>query len=112
MARHTTEWKTLFATVGGKNVAGKMLKSASSWSDNDGSKGNGLDTYGFSAIPAGFRGDEGKFFDTDDYASFWSATEDNSYYAYYMNLDFDSESANLYNSNKSNSSSVRCLRDK
>ena len=108
----TTEWETLFATVGGKNVAGKMLKSASGWSDYNGSKGNGLDTYGFSAIPAGFRGDEGKFFDTDDYASFWSATEDNSYYAYYMNLGFDSESANLYNSNKSSSSSVRCLRDK
>ncbi|WP_275976887.1 FISUMP domain-containing protein, partial [Fibrobacter sp. HC4] len=43
------EWQTLFKAVGGSSAAGEALKSGSGWSGN----GNGTDTYGFSALPAG-----------------------------------------------------------
>jgi len=45
----STEWYSLFEAIGGKNTAGKYLKSTSGWIDG----GNGLDAYGFSALPAG-----------------------------------------------------------
>ena len=43
------EWETLYASVGGKESAGKVLKAKSGWNQN----GNGTDDYGFSALPAG-----------------------------------------------------------
>lgn len=67
------EFKILFESVGGKNVAGKMLKSRSGWKDD----GNGTDTFGFSALPAG----DGKMYDFVRFgnvghaACFWSSTE-------------------------------------
>ncbi len=62
------EWDNLLQAVGGKKfapdddgcddgcsdmwkIAGKKLKSTSGWRDN----GNGMDAYGFSALPSGYR---------------------------------------------------------
>lgn len=47
----STEWKTLFAAVGGKSTAGKMLKSTGCWIKD----GIGTDAYSFAALPAGNR---------------------------------------------------------
>ena len=52
----TTEWNTLFATVGGRALASKVLKSKSLWKtckNWNWQNGNGSDDYGFSALPAG-----------------------------------------------------------
>ena len=46
----TTEFNLMIRTVGGKSVAGKMLKSTEKWNN----KGNGVDGYGFSAFPDGY----------------------------------------------------------
>ena len=43
------EWDTLMNAVGGRDVAGKMLKSESGWELY-----NGVDEYGFTAVPAGY----------------------------------------------------------
>jgi uncharacterized protein (TIGR02145 family) len=43
------EWETLIATVGGFEMAGRHLKATSGW-NND---GNGIDDYGFAALPGG-----------------------------------------------------------
>ena len=106
-----TEWYALFDAVGGQNVAGKMLKSASGWNDYKGSSANGLDAYGFSALPAGNRGSYGNFYDAGDYARFWPASEIDSYTAYYMGFYDLSEDAYLYFSGKSVGLSVRCLQN-
>lgn len=101
------EWKALFTAVGGQLTAGKVLKSTSGWY----SSGNGTDAYSFSALPAGSRYDYGGF-DYDGYhAYFWSATEDNSGYAYSMFLYYYSELAYLGDGSKNYGFSVRCLRD-
>ena len=68
----TTEWKNLFLDVGGKSIAGKMLKTVSGW-END---GNGTDEYGFSAWPSGKRENvySGSFSSRWKEAIFWTST--------------------------------------
>lgn len=101
------EFETLFAAVGGKSTAGKMLKSTSGWN----SSGNGTDAYAFSALPAGYRYRGGNFDSEGLSASFWSSTEDNSNDAYYMDLNYGIDFADLYDNYKSDGFSVRCLKD-
>ena len=103
----TTEWHTLFTAVGGKSTAGKMLKSTSGWNIS----GNGTDAYAFSALPAGSRYINGNFNFEGNYASFWSSTEDDSYYAYDLHLRYDFGNAYLYNDLKTYGFSVRCVKD-
>ncbi len=101
------EFETLFAAVGGQDVAGTVLKSTSGWTDD----GNGTDSYGFSALPAGIRDTSGDFYSAGYYAGFWSATEDNSDIAYYMGLFYYSDDAYLNSYYKYSGFSVRCLRN-
>ena len=103
----TTEWNVLFTAVGGKATAGKMLKSTEGWKNN----GNGSDTYFFSALPAGYRDYDGNFYGEGSGAYFWSSTENNSYGACNMYLDFNNGNADLYNYDKNFGFSVRCLKD-
>ncbi len=109
----TTEWSKLFTAVGGESVAGKMLKAQTGWGWNNynDSSGNGTDAYGFSALPAGGRYNDGNFINEGLDAQFWSATEDNSDRAYYMSLFYHSDHAYLNNSLKRFAFSVRCLKD-
>ena len=106
----TTEWNTLFTAVGGIDSAGKILKSQTGWKYFD-EIGNGTDAYGFSVFPAGLRINEGNFDGEGSDAFFWSATESNSYDAYYRGLYCSYESASLYGDDKSYAFSVRCLKD-
>ena len=101
------EWSALFTAVGGSGTAGKVLKSQSGWYSN----GNGTDAFGFSALLAGLRYLDGFFYDVGNYAYFWSSTEFNSYYAYYMDLYYIIVSARLGNNLKNYGFSVRCVKD-
>ena len=98
------EFETLFTTVGGESTAGKMLKATNGWDSN----GNGTDAFGFSALPAGGR--YANFSNAGKYAHFWSVTE-NTFGAYDLILEYNSESASLYDHHKGSAVSVRCLRD-
>ena len=100
------EWAILFDAVGGQSNAGKVLKSQTGWYHN----GNGTDGVGFSALPAG-RVCEGNIGVAGISAFFWSSTELNSYYAYFMYLCHDYDNGGLYDYHKSYGFSVRCLRD-
>ena len=106
----TTEWHTLFTAVGGKSTAGKMLKSTSGWYQKGGDD-NGTDAYAFSALPAGYRYYDGYFYLEGSDADFWSSTEDDSSYAYRMNLYYGYDNANLNRKNKNLGFSVRCVKD-
>ena len=107
----TTEWKALFDAVGGKATAGTMLKFTEGWNDYEGTSGNGSDTYFFSALPAGYRGDNGSFYAEGNSANFWSSTEFGSYGAYVMYLYCNVDGADLDGGRKRYGFSVRCLRD-
>jgi uncharacterized protein (TIGR02145 family) len=102
-----TEWDTLFMMVGGLSFAGSKLKSTSGW-DSD---GNGTDAFGFSALPAGDRNNNGNFDDEGIYANFWSSTEHDSNIAYNLHLAYIADGAYMYGSDKYNGYSVRCVKD-
>ncbi len=90
-------------------VVGTYLKSPVGWKAYDGIPA-GKDTYGFSALPAGFRDNYG-YFDYARYgAHFWSATVYISN-AYYRGLYYFDENFGSYDNYKINAYSVRCLKD-
>ena len=105
------EWDTLFTAVGGKSVAGTKLKSTSGWNDYDGKNGNGTDDNLFSALPVGYRGYNGKYYDEGNNAYFWSSAENDIYLANDMDLECYGDRANLDNFYKGNGYSVRCVKD-
>ena len=106
------EFEALIDAVGGEDVAGIMLKSTSGWYR----EGNGLDKYGFSALPGGFAHNERPQGD-GEYADFWSSSVDDDVHsitynsAYYMNLYYFNDYARLVYGTKDNMLSVRCLKD-
>ena len=102
-----SEWNSLFSEVGGVSAALGNLTSQTGcdW-------GFGMDTYGFSALPAGFRAVDGRFGSGGSDAAFWSATEidlshANAYVVYLYSFDRDAYSG----SHKGEAFSIRCLQD-
>ena len=101
------EWDALSTAVGGSSTAGTKLKFVTGWSDS----GNGTDTFGFSALPAGLRYGIGDYDYEGDYANFWSSTEGGSLDAYTMGLYYGDDNVNLNYGLKNFGFSVRCLKD-
>lgn len=110
----TTEFKTLLIMVGGGtkegwDKEGIMLKSTDGWYDDFSEKGrNGMDSYSFSALPAGYRDQYGRYWGHEAY--FWSSTDYNGVYAYRMYLEQYAD-AILHIDIKKHGFSVRCLKD-
>jgi len=110
------EWDLLIKALGDTaageypfEVAGKKLKSTSGWYDN----GNGLDTYSFTALPAGFRDDTraNNYYGENRGADFWTSTEGGYYDAFYMSLSFFDKTLDRIQNFKNFGFSVRCLKD-
>ena len=108
----TTEWGTLLAAVGGREIAGKKLKSMSGWYDYKGEKGGGTDDFGFSALPAGLLGDDG-YYDEGEAAYFWSSVQRRSLDAYEVFLcnQWDKAEMSKFTGSKDYPVSVRCIKD-
>ena len=117
-----SEFQTLISSVGGYSVAGANLKSTSGWKSNSQYVGNGSDSYGFSALPAGAYNDAityhvYKFYDVGNYAFFWT-TSKGSCVADRLRLGWADDSSNLSNistaderGDMDSARSVRCLKD-
>lgn len=103
------EWNTLFTAVGGISTAGAKLKSQTGWAAYGGITNE--DSFGFSALPAGYRYYSGDYSLEGYNAYFWSSSEDGSDYAYNMLLDYYGDNVRLVNTSKSLGFSVRCLKD-
>jgi uncharacterized protein (TIGR02145 family) len=100
------EWETLINYAGGKNTAGRKLKTASGWNDND----NGTDDYGFSALPGGYVSGSGPFYDVGSDGKWWSARESDEYGAYIQRMGYDGH-ADSGGGVKAFGFSVRCVQD-
>ncbi|MCQ2336608.1 MAG: hypothetical protein MJ010_05465 [Paludibacteraceae bacterium] len=113
------EWQTLYDYIYSaqkltSNAVGKYLKTTSGWYDEGKPQTypQGLDTYGFAALPAGYA--FGSSVDNVGYDThFWSATPNESYssYAYYRTLYYDYDYLNEGDGSKGHGRSVRCLRN-
>ena len=115
-----TDFKNLIKAVGGEKDAGTKLKSTGGWNDDDGKSGNGTDSFGFSALPAGV-GNAGIYGGEGYTTIFWGSTEcgaENSPEpgdgcAYAMNLDYDEVNVNLPSyAARDLVLSVRCVKGK
>ncbi|MCQ2050514.1 MAG: hypothetical protein MJZ22_05900, partial [Candidatus Saccharibacteria bacterium] len=105
-------------------VAGANLKSTSGWKSNSEYVGNGSDSYGFSALPAGTYANRNitykvhEFYGVGDYAYFWT-TSKGSCVADFLRLGWADDRSNLTNDfsddadrgDMDSARSVRCLKD-
>ena len=101
------EWNNLVAAAGGDRKAGKKLKAKSSWNK----KGNGMDDYGFSALPGGRRYSDGSFNYAGNLGFWWTATEYDSGSAYLRGMGYDGDYVGKDDFDKSIGYSVRCVED-
>jgi uncharacterized protein (TIGR02145 family) len=111
------EWDTLYRFADGTSgtdspymseTAGKYLKATNDWNEN----GNGVDAFGFSALPGGRSFFVNSFFGgVGNFGIWWTASENGSDNAYGRGMDYDLDFAFYNNSFKSTFYSVRCLQD-
>jgi len=107
----TQDWGNLAKAVGGSATAGKKLKAESGWSDYRGRSGDGTDSYGFSALPGGYRDSNGKIGSVEFGGLWWTATEYGEYKALFRYIDYYDHNISEGASNQENSFSVRCLKE-
>ena len=106
------EWRTLFNEVGGESSAGYVLKAQHGWANN----GNGVDSFGFSALPAGYRslygyGENFMYQSQGLVVLYWSTYESSSISASRSAIN-ESKYVGVDQSRKKlESLSVRCVKD-
>ena len=101
------EWTALTDAVGGSSTAGTKLKARDGWYNN----GNGTDDYGFAALPAGYGHSDGGFYNAGYNGLWWSATEDDAYYAWFRDMNYGNEYVYRSYSVETFLCSVRCVAD-
>ncbi len=107
------EWSTLYIFVQsdknlGLKTVGNYLKTQGWW-ESSSSAPLGSDTYGFSALQAGYRDLGGDFRSLS--TLFWSAAATDSSRGFYRALDFSDTDFFYGGINKLDALSVRCLKD-
>ena len=89
-------------------VQGMWLKSKDGWKYN----GNGTDRFGYNALPAGYKNEDGEIFRFEEDAVFWTATfHGNSESAWYRQMNYGANG--IYRSSTSTKArfSVRCIKN-
>ena len=100
---------SLHGTYSNTNKAGTLLKSTEKWSG-----GTAKDTYGFSALPGGYRTTTSPFFYAlDSRTEIWTLSLEpyNSSRAYYLSLRYDAEAASISSDPITFGKSVRCIKE-
>jgi len=101
------EWDALTIFIDGGNSGGTKLKAKSCWNNN----GNGMDEFGFSALPGGYGSSNDDFLHIGSGGLWWGASEFNSYSAYYRFMPYNYDYVYWSYFNKSFLFSVRCVQD-
>ncbi len=101
------EWDSLVSYLGGKEIAGKKLKSTEGWLE----EGNGTNESGFSGLPGGYRNYNGPFLDVGGNLNWWSSTEYDAYLAWNVLLNCTNDLVYSLKNTGGFGFSVRCLRD-
>ncbi len=94
----SSEWQTLFDAVGGKEIAGKVLKSIG---------GNGSNEVEFNALLAGYMNSMNEYNDLDEKACFWVADGNGTKI---VELQHESDKAYFVTVQTGDAYSVRCIK--
>ncbi len=104
------EWTILTDYLGGEEVGGKMKEAGiTHWRDPNTGADN---SSGFTALPGGYRGNDGGFNDIGRNGTWWSSTQYRTDYARPRGLNYSRTYVDWSDNSKEHGFSVRCLRDK
>jgi uncharacterized protein (TIGR02145 family) len=95
------EWDALVKECGGKERAGRVLKSRNGW--------DGEDDYGWSALPGGVRPPGGGFASVGDLGAWWSSGDGGEGSAYIRYINTSRGSIYEAKAKKGTGHSVRCV---
>lgn len=97
-----SEWQMLVNEFGGPDSAGEALKSERGWNNN----GNGTNSSGFNALPAGYYNDLDRgFFESGAVSAWWSGSA-----GCVWNLNSNNSTVGRRDRNHNDGHSVRCFR--
>ena len=104
------EWTTLTSYLGGESIAGGKLKEAglTHWASPNTAATNET---GFTALPSGFRDNNGSYNNIGSYGLWWSFTEYNTAFAWSPYMGYDYSNAGRNTNSKAFGFSVRCIKD-
>ena len=109
------EWTELVNYLGGSSVAGGKLKATGTIEGGDGlwrSPNEGAtNEIGFSALPGGYRYNDGSYSSLGTTCTWWSATESTAAGAWNRSLFYYHNNVGRYYYGKGHGFSVRCVRD-
>jgi uncharacterized protein (TIGR02145 family) len=104
------DWSTLMIYLVGEYVAGGKLKETGTthWKNPNLEATN---ESGFTALPGGYRYDNGTFYDIGSTGNWWSSTEVSANNAWCYTVYNNLRNADRHYSKKTNNLSVRCVRN-
>ena len=104
-----SEWDELklFIKKTYPNTVGTNLKATVGWDFN----GNGSDTFGFKALPAGYRNNDEAFNLGGNSCFWWSSSAKDSNYSWARHLKFNYPFLNRFRGNKKFGFAVRCVKN-
>jgi len=117
------EWQELEMAIGmsqseaddtryrGRNEGSKLAGNAALWISGSLENDSEFGASGFTALPGGIRATDGGYFYMGEGASFWSATESNSYRAWFHKLSNERSGVLRNDYGWRNGFSVRCVKD-
>lgn len=104
------DWDILIGYLGGEGVAGGKLKETGTvhWlSPNI----DATNEFGFSALPAGYRHNDGWYYGVNEEGVYWSSIDYSTVNAFYRFTSSNRGSIIKGNGNKNQGLSVRCIKD-
>ncbi|MCX6267411.1 MAG: fibrobacter succinogenes major paralogous domain-containing protein, partial [Bacteroidetes bacterium] len=109
------EWTTVTTFLGGTSVAGGKMKATGTVQAGTGLWNNpntgATNESGFSAVPGGYRINNGTWFGIDNYGYWWSSSENNASDGWARGMYYDLSNINGYGSLKYYGFSARCVKD-
>ena len=102
------EWTALTTYLGGESVAGGKLKETGTTHWNSPNTGATNET-GFTALPGGYRNNNGAFNDIGNQGDWWSSTESGTNNAWFRYMLYNSNSVHISSYYKIYGFPVRCL---
>ncbi len=100
------EWTVLTDYLGGANIAGIKMKATNGWISI---KNTASNTSGFTALPGGYRDDEGPFKNID-YGGWWGLAGDTKEW-WFHRIFRENDDVGGYHYAKASGFSIRCVKD-
>ncbi len=104
------EWGLLSVALGNAGVSGDSLKALTGWDYAGTADNNGVDAYGFAALPTGRMVSASSLSNVGSNVYYWSSEEDGAYEAQYSNINNIYTKFYLSQGSKKYGQSVRCIK--